>query len=143
MKRAHIAIARGSTLLEVAIALGIMAMCGLGLINTQLGLSRHAQLAAARERAAFAADAWAEAVRVSGATGAAASERWKTLAVGIVPEGQLASQGATGDAAIASVTWTASPFSSVANASALPRAASCIDTNVPAGRDCIAVAFLR
>ncbi|WP_322107178.1 hypothetical protein [Paraburkholderia sp. J41] len=161
MKRASRAKACGSTLLEVAIALGIMAMCGLGLINTQLGLARQAQLAAARERAAFVADAWAEASRMAGAAGSAAGERWKALAASIVPEGQLAANGASGDASVASVNWTATPFSASSNASAntgtnanananansngnaSPRAASCASAAVAAGRDCIAVAFLR
>lgn len=146
MKRPNYPAARGSTLLEVAIALGIMAICGLGLINTQLGVARHAQLAAARERAAFAADALAESARLLGATGAAAAERWKALASSIVPEGKLAANGVSGtssDASVASITWRATPFMSMASAPAVSRSASCADPAVAAGRDCLAVAFLR
>ena len=60
---------RGSTLLEVAVALGIMATCALGLMSTHLGMARHAQVAQARERAAFAASAFAEALRAAGGAG--------------------------------------------------------------------------
>ncbi|QGZ62200.1 hypothetical protein [Paraburkholderia acidisoli] len=152
MKRPNGNAARGSTLLEVAIALGIMALCGLGLINTQLGLARHAQLAAARERAAFAADALAESACLSvlsgtsgtsAATGAAAAERWKTLASGIVPEGKLTAAGVGGDVSVASLTWRATSFMSMASAPAVSHSASCAEASVPAGRDCLAVAFLR
>lgn len=133
---------RGSTLLEVAIALGVMAMCGLGLMSTQLGLARHAQLAAARERAAFAADAIAEAARVPGATGAT-TDRWKVLTASVVPEGRLTTSSAGGDASIASVSWAAAPFGAASGLAAASRVAPCIDASAPAGRACVALAFLR
>ncbi|HKT91918.1 MAG TPA: hypothetical protein VJS18_07055 [Paraburkholderia sp.] len=132
----------GSTLLEVAIALGVMAMCGLGLMSTQLGLARHAQLAAARERAAFAADAIAEAARVPGTTGAT-TDRWKALTASVVPEGQLTTSSAGGDASIASVSWAAAPFGAASGLAAASRVAPCIDASAPAGRACVALAFLR
>ncbi|HTR09373.1 MAG TPA: hypothetical protein VMJ11_22500 [Paraburkholderia sp.] len=135
----------GSTLLEVAIAVGIMAMCGLGLMSTQLGLSRQAQQAAARERAVFAADALAEAARAAGAGGATgiATDRWKALTATIVPEGQLSTSSAGGDASIATVSWLATPFGTVSGTAATSRIAACIDAAVPAGRDCASLAFLR
>ncbi|HEY4801430.1 MAG TPA: hypothetical protein VIH96_02315 [Paraburkholderia sp.] len=137
--------ARGSTLLEVAIALGIMAMCGLGLMSTQLGLARHAQLAAARERAVFAADAFAEALRAAGAAGAtnAATDKWKALTAAIVPDGRLTTSSAGGDASIATVSWAAARFAAASGSAALSRVAPCIDATVPAARDCVALAFLR
>ncbi|MEX3945190.1 hypothetical protein AB4Y44_37865 [Paraburkholderia sp. BR10937] len=134
--------ARGSTLLEVAIALGVMAMCGLGLMSTQLGLIRHAQLAAARERAAFAADAMAEVAHVAGATPAAA-DRWKALAASVVPEGRLTLSSAGGDASIASVSWAATPLGAGSGSTAVSRVAPCLDATSPAGRACVALAFLR
>ncbi|WP_342954161.1 hypothetical protein [Paraburkholderia sp. JHI869] len=133
---------RGSTLLEVAIALGVMAMCGLGLMSTQLGLARHAQLAAARERASFAADAIAEAARVAGST-SATTDRWKALTASVVPEGRLTTSSEGGDASIASVSWAATPFGAASGAAADLRVAPCIDAAVPAGRACVALAFLR
>ncbi|WP_233882674.1 hypothetical protein [Paraburkholderia flagellata] len=142
MSRASKRGVRGSTLLEVAIALGVMAMCGLGLMSTQLGLARHAQLAAARERAAFAADAIAEAARVAGATGAA-TDRWKALSASIVPEGRLTTSSAGGDVSIASVSWAATPFGTAPGSAAASRVAPCIDATAPAGRACVALAFLR
>jgi Tfp pilus assembly protein PilV len=145
MSRANGRCGRGSTLLEVAIALGILAMCGLGLMSTQLGLARHAQLAAARERAAFAAEALAEAARAptaAGGTGTVA-QRWTTLTATIVPEGRLATANAAGDASVATATWLATRFVTTSASAAMLRQASCIDTTVPAGRECVAVAFLR
>ncbi|MEM5424013.1 hypothetical protein [Paraburkholderia ferrariae] len=133
---------RGSTLLEVAIALGIMAMCGLGLMSTQLGLARHAQLAAARERAAFAADAMAEAARVARAT-PATIDRWQALAASVVPEGRLTMSSAGGDASIASVSWAATPLGAASGSTPVSRVARCLDATASAGRACVALAFLR
>jgi Tfp pilus assembly protein PilV len=134
--------ARGSTLLEVAIALGIMAMCGLGLMSTQLALVRHAQLAAARERAAFAADAMAEAARVAGAT-PATTDRWNLLAASVVPEGRLTTSSAGGDASIGSVSWAAIPLGAASASTAVSRIVPCLDATAPAGRACVALSFLR
>lgn len=138
----------GSTLLEVAIAVGIMAMSGLGLMSTQIGLARHAQLAAARERAVFAAAALAEDARAAvspGATGAtgAATDRWKALTEAIVPEGRLTTASGGGDASIATVTWQATRFAAASGVVVPSRVAPCLDATVPAGRDCVALAFLR
>jgi Tfp pilus assembly protein PilV len=133
---------RGSTLLEVAIALGILAMCGLGLMSTQLGLARHAQLAASRERAAFAAEALAEAARLPGTAGTVA-QRWKALTAAIVPEGRLDASSAGGDASLATATWLATPFVTASASAAILRQTSCRDATVPDGRDCVSVAFLR
>ena len=137
--------ARGSTLLEVAIALGIMATCGLGLMSTHLGLARHAQLAAARERAVFAGSAFAEAQRSKGGAGAtsAATDKWKVLSAAIVPDGRLSTSSGGGDASIATVSWAAVPFVAGSGSAAPSRVARCIDATVPAGRDCVALAFLR
>ncbi|CAG9256557.1 type IV pilus modification PilV family protein [Paraburkholderia unamae] len=142
MRWAGIAGERGSTLLEVAIALGIMAMSGLGLMSTQLGLARHAQLAAARERAVFAAAALAEAARATAVTGAA-TDRWKALSTSIVPEGRLATSSSAGEVSIASATWLATQFTAASGAAEAARAQPCLDVAVPAGRDCVALAFLR
>ncbi|MCP3714037.1 hypothetical protein [Paraburkholderia sp. CNPSo 3281] len=142
MSRASVRGVRGSTLLEVAIALGVMAMCGLGLMSTQLGLVRHAQLAAARERAAFAADAMAEAARAAGAT-PAATNRWQALTASIVPEGRLTMSSVGGDASVASVSWTATPLGAASGSTAVSWVAPCLDATAPAGRACVALAFLR
>ncbi|MCX5542372.1 hypothetical protein M3A49_23215 [Paraburkholderia sp. CNPSo 3076] len=133
---------RGSTLLEVAIALGVMAMCGLGLMSTQLGLVRYAQLAAALERAAFAADAMAEAARAVGVT-PAATNRWQALTASIVPEGRLTTSSVGGDASVASVSWAATPLGAASGSTTVSRVAPCLDATAPAGRACVALAFLR
>ena len=145
MSRVSTRSVRGSTLLEVAIALGIMAMCGLGLIGTQLGLARHAQLAATQERAVFVADALAEGARMAGGPGAstAATDKWKALTAAIVPEGRAEMAGAGGDASIATITWAAAQFATASGSAAVSRRGPCIDATVPAGRACVALAFLR
>ncbi|TDR04547.1 type IV pilus modification PilV family protein [Paraburkholderia silvatlantica] len=142
MSRASERSACGSTLLEVAIALGVMAVCGLGLMSTQLGLVRHAQLAAARERAVFAADAMAEAARAAGAT-PVAIDRWKALTASVVPDGRLTTSSAGGDASIASVSWAATPLGAASGSTAVSRVAPCLDVAAAAGRACVALAFLR
>ena len=80
--------ARGSTLLEVALAVAIMAASGVGLIATQLSLSRHAQTAAVRAQAVFIADALAEAA-VEGSSGIGAGDQWRTRASVVIPGGAV------------------------------------------------------
>lgn len=127
----------GSTLLEVALAMSVMAVCTLGLMGTQAALARHAQTAAARERAAFAADAIVEAAAVSGA----ALGVWKARVAAIVPDGHASISNQGGDASIASVTWA---FTGYAIASGTVVAPLACDGAPPAsGRDCVALAFAR
>ena len=125
-------------MLEVTLAMAVMAICALGLMSTQLAIARHAQSAAARERAAFAADALAEA---SAFSPAAALEAWKTRVAAIVPEGAAAITSGGPETSIATVTWaiTGGPASGrdMAGASACPGATT------SAGRDCVALAFAR
>ncbi|WP_322032343.1 hypothetical protein [Paraburkholderia sp. J76] len=111
-------------------------------MSTQIGLGRHAQLAAARERAAFAADAIAEAAREADTTGAT-NDRWKALTASVVPDARLSTSSAGGDASIASVSWAAAPFGAASASAAVSRVAPCIDATAPSGRACIALAFLR
>jgi len=136
---------RGSTLLEVAVALGIMATCALGLMSTHLGTARHAQVAQVRERAAFAASAFAEALRAAGGAGptTAATDKGKALTAAILPDGQSSTSSAGGDASIATVSWAAARFVAAPGSAVPSRAASCIEATVPEGRDCVALAFLR
>jgi Tfp pilus assembly protein PilV len=124
-------------LLEVALAMAVMAICALGLMSTQLAIARHAQSAAARERAAFAADALAEA---SAWSSAAAIDAWKTRVAAIVPEGAAAITSAGADTSIATVTWALSrPPSSRDTAGA----SGCQGVTTSPERDCVALAFAR
>lgn len=129
--------ARGSTLLEVALAIAVMAVCVLGQMSTQLALARNAQAAAMRERAAFAADAIAQAASVSDA----AVEAWKARAQSIVPDGQALVTN-EGDASLVTVTWTSTRYTGNGAGAAIAQS-TCGGTPVPDGRDCLALAFTR
>lgn len=114
-----------------------MAICTLGLMSTQLALARHAQAVAARERAAFAADAVAETATWSGA----GLDVWKTRAASIVPDGLagVANQGT--DVSIATVTWAFTDYA-IASGVVVSRS-TCIGVPADSGRDCVALAFVR
>jgi len=124
-------------LLEVALAMAVMAICALGLMSTQLAIARHAQAAAARERGAFAADAMTEAARFSTA---AAIDAWRARVAAIVPEGLAAISDQGGETSIATVTWAA--VDPVAGAE-LAAPAACPGAPGNPRRDCVAFGFVR
>lgn len=130
--------ARGSTLLEVALATALMAICVLGLLGEHLALARHAQAARARERAAFAADAIAETA-IFPTTGAA--EQWKGRAAAIVPQATVALADTGGGITVATITWAAAVDGAVRK-DVTPTVA-CNGTAVAPGRECTALAFVR
>lgn len=138
MSRRPYRFTRGATLLEVALAMALMAICVLGLLGTHLALARHAQTARARERAAFAVDAIAETT-ISSTTGAA--EQWKAKVAAVVPKAVVALASAGGDVTVATVTWAAAQDEPARTDTALP--ATCNGTAVARGRECIALAFVR
>ncbi|RQH09946.1 hypothetical protein [Paraburkholderia dinghuensis] len=127
----------GTTLLEVAIAMSVMAFCTLGLMSTQLALGRNAQAVAARERAAFAADAIAEAASLSGAE----LDVWKARVVTIVPDGLAGISNLASGVSNATVSWTFTGFS-VASGVVVPPS-TCNGAPLASGRDCVALAFAR
>ncbi|WP_322049122.1 hypothetical protein [Paraburkholderia sp. J67] len=92
---------RGSALLEVALAMALMAMCGLGLLSAQLSLARHALASATRSRAAFAVDALAE-VELESST--ASRDQWRVRAAAIVPQGQVSVSSS-----FIALSWVAPP----------------------------------
>jgi len=117
--------------------MAVMAVCTLGVMSTQLALVRHAQSATARERAAFAADAIAEAAILSGAD----LDGWKARVATIVPDGMVGVANQGPDISIATVTWA---FTGYAVASGVVMSSS-ICNGVPSvsGRDCVALAFAK
>lgn len=136
-------IGRGVALLEVALAMALMSMCGLGLLGAQLGLARHAFASATRARAAFAADAIAEAALE---TGAAPRDQWKARAAVVVPEGRATVSGTAGTASLVVLTWAA--LRDEAALRALPSADGCEDVQsggaeLAQERACIALAFIQ
>ncbi|WP_321818623.1 MULTISPECIES: hypothetical protein [unclassified Paraburkholderia] len=116
-------VAAGSALLEVVLAMALMAMCGLGLLSAQLGIARHALASATRARAAFAVDAMAEA---SLEIGPAARDQWRTRAAAIVPDGLLSESGSQ-----ITLSWSAprdesAPGDECANAAMTEAARACV-----------------
>ncbi|WP_043286591.1 hypothetical protein [Paraburkholderia oxyphila] len=136
-------IGRGAALLEVALAMALMAMCGLGLLGAQLGLARHAVASAVRARAVFAADAIAEAALEAGT---APRDQWKARAALIVPEGHATVSTTAGEASLVVLTWAA--LRDEAAPRSLPPADGCEEAQAggaePAqGRACVALAFVQ
>ncbi|MFX1761226.1 hypothetical protein PWP93_01250 [Paraburkholderia sp. A1RI-2L] len=129
-------------LLEVALAMALMSMCGLGLLGAQLGLARHAVVAAARARAAFAVDAIAEAALA----GTAPRDQWKARAAIVVPEGRATVASAADTASLVVLTWAA--LRDEAAPRAQPSADGCENAQsggagLAQGRACIALAFVQ
>lgn len=134
---------RGAALLEVALAMALMSMCGLGLLSAQLGLARHEVASAVRVRAAFAADAIAEAALEAGT---APRDQWKARAAVVVPEGRATVSGTAGAASLVVLTWAA--LRDEAAPRALPSADGCEDAQsggaeLAQGRACVALAFAQ
>lgn len=129
--------ARGATLLEVALAMAVMAICTLGLMSTQLALVRHAQSMNARERAAFAADAIAEAAMVS----AGSLDVWKARVATIVPDGIVGVSNQSPDVSIATVTWAFTGYAVASGVVVSP--SSCNGVPSVSGRNCITLTFAK
>jgi Tfp pilus assembly protein PilV len=124
-------------LLEVSLAMAIMALCAVGLMGTQLAIARHAQSAATRERAAFAADAMVEAMALPDVR---AVDVWKARISTIVPDGLAVFSIQGSDTEIATVTWA---FAGHATATGAVVPSACGGVVSASGRDCIALAFAR
>lgn len=131
---------RGSSLIEVMLAVALMAVTALGLIAGQLWTAREARAMSMREHAAWIADSVAEAM-CAPSTIDAATRQWSARASVLLPHGE-ASTGESAGLAAALVTW--------ASVRDMPRADDVIDkpescggADVPAGSSCVALAFAR
>lgn len=132
--------ARGSTLLEVALAVALLAGSGMGLIATQLSLSRHGQSAAVRGQAAFIADAFAEMASEDGANVGAGGE-WQARTPVLVAGGAVATDVIGTYMSSVAVSWPVTSYGSapiVAGTSA-----PCAAPSLSARRDCVSLGFLR
>jgi Tfp pilus assembly protein PilV len=119
----------GFALLEVALAMALMATCGMGLLSAQLALARHASASATQARAAFAVDALAE---VTLETGSAARDQWRARAAALVAAGQVSLSGSQ-----VVLSWTAVRDEAVAGR-------DCAGTSATErGRACVALAFAQ
>jgi Tfp pilus assembly protein PilV len=130
----------GSSLIEVMLAVALMAVTALGLIAGQLWSAREARAMTMREHAAWIADSVAEAARTP-ATLEAAIRRWNVSATTLLPHGE-ASVGESAGVATARVTWTSIRDMPGAN-DVIDKPESCGGADIPAGSSCVALAFAK
>jgi prepilin-type N-terminal cleavage/methylation domain-containing protein len=132
---------RGVSLIEVMLAIALMAVTALGVIAAQLWIAREGRAAALREHAILVADAVAEAARAP-VSGDAGLQQWKARAASLLPQGDATISERGGGVSFARVTWSA-----VSNLPAsivtVDKPASCGDAALPAGVACIAMAFVQ
>jgi Tfp pilus assembly protein PilV len=131
---------RGSSLIEVMLAVALMAVTALGLIAGQLWTAREARAMAMREHAAWIADSVAEAMREPPA-GDSAIRQLSARATALLPHGE-ASVGESSGVSAARVTWTALRNTPRAG-DVIDKPESCGGADVPAGASCVALAFAK
>lgn len=133
---------RGSSLLEVMLAVALMAGTALGLIAGQLWMAREARAMSMREHAAWIADSVAEALYSQSAD--AAPAQWSARASALLPDGKVALTQSAG-VALALVTWThvRSLTRTDESSDALEQQRTCGTASVPAGSSCVALAFAQ
>jgi Tfp pilus assembly protein PilV len=117
--------------------MAVMAVCVLGQLGAQIAVARHARAASERERAAFAADAIAEA---SLGSSTQAADEWKARVPTIVPHGTVALAGAAGEGAVVTVTWATSRYT-LAPVSTSPE--TCNGVAVGQGHACVSLGFAK
>jgi Tfp pilus assembly protein PilV len=130
----------GSSLIEVMLAVALVAMSALGLIAAQVWTVREARSLALRENAGWMADSIAEAMRVP-SMGGAALNRWSARASLLLPHGD-ASIGESGAVAVARVTWAAVQDRPVASG-VIDQPEPCGGVDAPTGSSCVALAFTK
>ncbi|MEA3087318.1 MAG: hypothetical protein QOC89_5015 [Paraburkholderia sp.] len=130
----------GSSLIEVMLAVVLMAVTALGLIAGQLWTAREAHAMAMREHAAWIADSVAEAMREPSAADAAIRQ-WSSRATALLPHGEAAVTE-RGGVSTASVTWTALRDMPRAD-DVIDKPESCGGADVPTGASCVALAFAK
>lgn len=130
----------GNSLIEVMLAVALMAVTALALIAGQLWSAREARAMAMRERAVWIADSMAEAARTPAAL-EAAIRQWNVGATTLLPHGE-ASVVDSGGVATARVTWTSVSDMPGAN-EGIDKPESCGGVDIPAGTSCVALAFAK
>ncbi|HEY2025071.1 MAG TPA: hypothetical protein VGH68_28590 [Paraburkholderia sp.] len=132
----------GSSLIEVMLAVALVAVTALGLIAGQVWIAREARAMTMRESAAWIADSLAETMSVPSLADAALNQS-STQASVLLPHGE-ASIVESSAVATARVTWAAvrdRPGSGSGDVTDQP--ASCGGLDVPAGSSCVALAFAK
>lgn len=140
MSRREHAACRGNTLIEVMLAVALMAVTVLGLTAAQWWTAGEAKATALREHAAMISDAVAETTRANVPEDAALSQ-WKTLAARLLPQGEVSIRDQRAGAAVAQVTWLAPAPSVRGEVIDVPE--SCGGMAVPPRTACVAIAFAR
>jgi Tfp pilus assembly protein PilV len=136
---------RGTTLLEVMLAVFLTAVTALGVLAAQLWATRDARANAMREQALLIADAAIEARRPKSRDGAAAAaaialQQWQTRAASLLPHGAVSMSSAGGDASIMQVTWDVHA-NLPHNGDLIDLPVPCGDVAVPANTGCVVLAF--
>ncbi|PQV52391.1 hypothetical protein [Paraburkholderia sp. BL21I4N1] len=130
----------GSSLIEVLLAVALMAVTALGLIAGQLWTAREARATALREHAAWIADSVVEATYVP-ATSDAAIRQWNVRTAALLPHGEVSVE-ARGGLSAARVTWVA-PRDMPPADNIIDKPEFCGGADVPAGLSCVALAFAK
>ncbi|MFM0178494.1 prepilin-type N-terminal cleavage/methylation domain-containing protein [Paraburkholderia aspalathi] len=131
---------RGSSLIEVMLAVALMAVTALGLIAGQLWTAREGRAMAMREHAAWIADSVVEAMREPSAVDSAIRQ-WSARATVLLPHGE-ASVGESGGVSAARVTWT-TLRDTPRTGDVIDKPESCGGADVPAGSSCVVLAFAK
>jgi Tfp pilus assembly protein PilV len=131
---------RGSSLIEVMLAVALMAVTALGLIAAQLWTAREARAMSMREHAAWIADSVAEAMWAP-STIEAATRQWSTRASVLLPHGEASVAQSAGLSA-ALVTWASVRDMPHAD-DVIDKPESCGAADIPAGSSCVALAFAQ
>jgi Tfp pilus assembly protein PilV len=132
---------RGSTLLEVALAVTLLATSGMGLVATQLWLSRQGQSSAVRGQAEFIADAFAE-MAVEGAAGVSAGGQWKARTPLLIDGGSVSTDAAAGAVSSSTVSWPAKSSGPVPQ-DAVGSPSPCAGSQGASRSECVSLAFAQ
>jgi Tfp pilus assembly protein PilV len=127
-------------LIEVMLAVALMAVTALGLIAAQLWMAREAQASAMRERAAWIADSMVETLRVP-VLADSAIQALRARASSALPHGE-ASVSDSGGVSTARITWTALR-DTPRTGDVIDKPESCGSAEVPAGTACVVMAFMK
>jgi Tfp pilus assembly protein PilV len=130
---------KGGSLLELLIALSIVAVTMAGAVASQLLAVRIERSTAQRERALLIAISVAESMR-SRVYGASALPRWRAHAATVLPQGEILVVDRSPDVALAVVRW-AEPRA--ANWTSLSARNACPGESARADLACAAIPFVR
>lgn len=121
---------RGDSLVEVLIALSLVAVTALGIIAAQTWLARNERALLARERASSIADSIAEGIQ-DNADHDPAMAQWRQRAATLLPAGDIAVLDRGDGVHVVVVKWRSSDEH------------GCADPDVGAKWACVSVAFAR